>query len=185
MTNRENQHRLDRLAMTYLAAIERGDFDAIDALWDQAADDFDLSEMLHGLNVELTNEQDESETVRIDRAVLEMLEKHLPSSEVVRSTSTGVSVREVADHLRRNPPAGLTADDVLLNDRLRTVLEEVPADLGISKVVDWGERFGVASDAYWRAFRHSALKLRMQRESEANYQMAARPTKPKPPERKV
>ena len=58
MTNRENQQRLDRLALQYLAAVETEDFDTIDALWRQAADDADLDAMLHGLNAELEAEQD-------------------------------------------------------------------------------------------------------------------------------
>ena len=61
MTNRENQHRLDRLALQYLAAVETEDFETIDALWRQATEDADLDAMLHGLNAELVAEQDAQE----------------------------------------------------------------------------------------------------------------------------
>src|SRR5260370_39627768 len=110
MTNRENQHRLDRLAMTYLAAIDREDFDTIDALWSQAEDDAELAKMLHGLNDELATEHDESENARIDRAVIEMLEKHIPSGEEVRPATGVLSVSDAPDHLRKNLPPGLSAE---------------------------------------------------------------------------
>ena len=71
MTNRENQHRLDQLALQYLAAVETEDFDTIDALWEQAADDADLDAMLHGLNAELVAEQDAQEHAAIASAVLD------------------------------------------------------------------------------------------------------------------
>ena len=53
MSNRENQRRLDDLALKYLAAVEIEDFDTIAAMWDQAADDADLDAMLHDLNAEI------------------------------------------------------------------------------------------------------------------------------------
>ena len=90
----------------------------------------------------------------------------------------------MANHIRKNPPPGLTIDELALNDTLLRSAETVPQELGISQVVHWGRRLGSAPEAYWRAFRQAALKLRMRRESAETYQMAARPTKPKPPEGK-
>lgn len=184
MTNRENQHRLDTLALKYLQAVENEDFDTIDTLWEQAADDADLDAMLHGLNAEFVAEQDREENAAVASAVLEQIEKHMPSGEVIRPATGPLTVADVAEHIRRHPPAGLTTDDLQLNDVLRQSAEEVPTQLGISQVVSWGRRFGYSPEVYWRAFRQTALKLRMQRESEAEYRMAARPTKPQPPEGK-
>ena len=82
---------------------------------------------------------------------------------------------------RRHPPAGLTTDDLRLNDVLRRTTEAVPEELGISQVIRWGTRFGTAPEAYWRAFREVALDLWMQRSSAEHYQMAARPQRPKRP----
>lgn len=179
MTNRENQHRLDQLALQYLVAVETEDFDTIDALWRQAADDADLDAMLHGLNAELVAEQDAQEQAAIASAVLGSIEQHMPSAEIVRPTTGPLTVAEVAEHIRRHPPAGLTTDDLKLNDVLRKATEEVPAELGISQVIRWGTRFGSAPEAYWRAFREVALDLWMERTSAANYQLAARPQRPK------
>ena len=182
MTNRENQHRLDALALRYLRAVESEDFDTIETLWRQADDDPDLDAMLHGLHAELVAEQDARETAAVASAVLDQVEKHMPSAEVIRPTTGPLTVADVAEYIRRHPPPGLTTDDLQLNDVLRRTTEAVPAELGISQVVNWGRRFGWAPEAYWRAFRQAALKLRMQRDAEGEYRAAARPTKPKPPE---
>lgn len=181
MTSREKQHRLDQLALQYLAAVETEDFDTIDALWEQAADDADLDAMLHGLNAELAAEQDAQEHAAVASAVLDTIEKHMPSAEVIRPATGPLTVAEVAEHIRRHPPAGLTTDDLKLNDLLRKATEAVPGELGISQVIRWGARFGSAPEAYWRAFREVALDLWMERTSAANYQIAARPKRPKRP----
>lgn len=180
MTNRENQKRLDKLAMRYLTAIDAGDFDTLTELWARADDDPDLCEMLHGLNATLAEEDKRA----AGDAVVAAIEQHMPSAEIVKPAEGPLTVADVADHLRRNPPPGLTIDELALNDDLRRSTEVIPNDLGITRVVEWGRRFGAAPEAYWRAFRQAALKLRMRRESAETYQMAARSTKPKPPEGK-
>jgi len=180
MTDRENQHRLDELALRYVAAVEAEDFDTVGALWEQAADDPDLDAMLHGLHAELAAEQ-EAEHAAIASAVVEQIERHLPSAEIIRPATGPLTVADVAEHLRRHPPAGLTIEDLRLNDVLRQLTDAVPTELGISQVIRWGTRFGSAPEAYWRAFRDAALDLWMQRTSAEHYQMAARPQRPKRP----
>lgn len=180
MTTRENQKRLDRLAFQYLQAIETEDFDTIEALWEQAADDPDLDEMLHGLNAELTAEQEAAQAA-VASVVRDAIEQTMPSAELDRPASGPPTVAEVAEHIRRHPPAGLTLDDLRINDALRKVIEPVPEQLGISQVLHWGEKFakfGPAPDAYWRAFREAALDLCMRRAARQNYKMAARPQRP-------
>lgn len=181
MTDRENQHRLDALALRYLAAVEAEDFDAVGALWEQAAHDDDLGAMLHGLNAELVAEQDSAERAAIDSAVIEQIERHMPCAEVVRPATGPLTAAEVAESIRRNPPAGLTTDELHFNDVLRKTTEAVPDGLGLSQVIRWGTHFGIAPEAYWRAFRAAALDLRMRRSSAENYQMAARPQRPQRP----
>ena len=181
MTNRENEHRLDQLALKYLAAVDTEDFDTIGALWEQAADDADLDAMLHGLNAELVAEQEAQENATIASVVLDTIDKNMPSAKVIRPTTDPLTVAEVAEHIRRHPPAGLTTDDLRINDVLRKATEVVPTQLGISQVIRWGTQFGSAPEAYWRAFREVALDLWMQRTSAENYQLAARPQRPKRP----
>jgi hypothetical protein len=181
MINRQNQHRLDQLALQYLAAVETEDFDTVDALWRKAAQDADLDAMLHGLNAELVAEQDTQEHAVIASAVLGSVEKHMPSAEILHPVTGPLTVAEVAEYIHRHPPAGLTTDDLKLNDDLRKETEVVPAELGLTQVIRWGAHFGSAPEAYWRAFREVALDLWMERTSEANYQLAARPQRPKRP----
>ena len=100
----------------------------------------------------------------------------MPSAEVIRSPAGQLSVAEVAEQIRRHPPAGLTLDDLKLNDTLRRATEPVPTELGISQVTRWGTRFGSAPQAYWRAFREAVLDLWMERTSAENYRMAADPS---------
>jgi hypothetical protein len=181
MTNRKNQHRLDELAVRYLAAIEAEDFDTIDGLWEQAADDPDLGAMLHELNAELAAEQEGQEQAGITSTIVDSIERHMPSAEVMGRLTGPLLVAEVADYIRRHPPAGLTTDDLRLNDLLRRTTEAVPTELGLSQVIRWGKQFGSAPEAYWRAFREVALDLWMQRTSAEHYQLAARPQRPKRP----
>jgi hypothetical protein len=184
MNERENQLRLDRLAMEYLAALDAENFDAIARLWEQAEDDADLDAMLHGLNAEIVAQQDAAEASTLDAAVIGAIEQQMPSAEIILPAAGPVTVAEVAEQLLRRPPPGLTADDLRLNDSLRKQSAEIPADLGISQVVRWGSQFGAAPEAYWRAFRQAALKLRMQRQSDAEYRTAARSTRTRPAEGK-
>ena len=177
MTDRENQLRLDKLAVRYVWAVETGDLDAMDALWAAAAGDPDLADALVEIDAELAAEDGPDAAA----AVVGLVERHLPSAEVVRPAAGPVTVAEVAEHLRRHPPRGLTAADLAVNDRLRAAADPLPDDLGLPAVVGWGRRYGAAPEAYWKAFREAALKLRMRRSSAENFQMAARPAAPKPP----
>lgn len=183
MNDRENQKRLDRLAMEYLTAVEAGDFDSVAALWTSAETDPDLAAMLHGLNAELAADYASETQAAVVDQIVGAIEKHLPSAEVLRPEPPPLTAATVATYLRKNPPRGLTTDDLRLNDALLRSDEPLPAELGVPQVVAWGRRFGNAPEAYWKAFRAAALKLVMQVESAENYQMAARPAaKPKPAE---
>src|SRR5262249_413559 len=122
---------------------------------------------------ELVAEQD-AQQQDVAAAVVAAIEEHMPSAEVIRPAAGPLTVAEVADHIRRHPPAGLTTDDLRINDVLRKAIAEVPTELGL-------RQFGEAPEAYWRAFREAALDLWMQRSSAENYQLAARPKRPPRP----
>jgi hypothetical protein len=174
MTDREHDHRLDAFAMRYLAAVDAEDFTAVGDMWEQAETDPELAAMLHELNVEIAAASGNV----IEPRVIATFEKLLPSATIERPASNPVTVAEVAEQLRRHPPAGLAMDDLRITDVLKASTETVPAALGLPETVAWGRQFGSATEAYWKAFREAALLLRMQRESQAeNWQMAARPAK--------
>ncbi len=101
MTDRENQSRLDTIAMNYLTAVETGDFYAITDIWVQAENDSDLADMLHGLNAELSRDQDTEEAVNARGVIDAAIEKHMPSAEVIRPTFGPLTVAEVAEHIRK------------------------------------------------------------------------------------
>lgn len=179
MSERENQLRLDLFAFRYLEAIEAGDLDMVDSLWAEADEDLELEHLLHELNDALAT--DDEERARAETAVTLAVEQHMPSAQIIRPTAGPLTVAEVAEFIRRHPPAGLTTDEIAVNERLRQSAQLVPTELGMTQVLDWGRQFGPLPETYWRTFRQAALELWMQRTSAENYQMAARPQRPKRP----
>jgi hypothetical protein len=179
--NRERQRQLDLLAAQFIAALDAGDFDAVARLWALAADDAELEACLVETAEALGEAYDQEALAAAGEQVTDLIEKHMPSAEVMRPAAGPLTAADVAEHLRRHPPAGLTADELMLNEKLRQAADELPAELGLTPLLEWGRRFGDIPDAYWRAFRQTALTLRMRRESEAHYQLAARQTKPRRP----
>jgi hypothetical protein len=184
MTDRERQRQLDLLAIQFVDALEAGDFETIDQLWSASARDPELEVVLLETAVELAQTYEAEAQARVEAAVVEAVERHLPSAELVRPVAGPLTVAEVAEFLRRDPPAGLTTDEIAANEALRQSVQPVPTELGISQVREWGRQFGSLPETYWRAFRQAALKLRLRRESDLGYQMAARQTTRKPPEAK-
>jgi hypothetical protein len=138
-----------------------------------AAHDAELEEALHAVHEGVNAERD----VEIARAVADAVTEHLPSAAVVRPTAGSVTVGMVANELFRHAPGELSAAAHQLNDRLRQVADELPTDLGLSKLTAWAEaRFGAAEAGYWKAFREVALKLELRAAAEVEYPLAARQT---------
>jgi hypothetical protein len=184
MTDRERQRQLDLLAIQFIDALEAGDFPTIDRLWSACARDPELEAVFLETAAELAQTYEAEAQARVEAAVVEAAERHLPSAELIRPVAGPLIVAEVAEFIRRHPPAGLTTVEIAANEGLRQSVQPVPAELGLSQVLEWGRQFGSVPETYWRAFRQAALRLRMRRESDGNYQMAARQTTRKPPEAK-
>lgn len=162
---------LDLQAARYLAAIDAEDFDTQDAVWALAAHDTELEAALHAVHEGVNTERDAATA----RAVADAVAEHLPSAEVIRPTAGRVTVAMVADELFRHTPGKLSAAAHQLNDRLRQSADELPTDLGLSKLTAWAEaRFGPAEGGYWKAFREAALRLELRAAAEVEYQLAAR-----------
>jgi hypothetical protein len=177
MTDRD----LDRITASYLRALDRGDFATLDRIWERAATHADLEQALQELHAALDAEDEHEAERQAATVVTAAVGQHLPSAEIVRPASGPVTVADVADELFRHTPDRLPPEAHLLNEKLRSARSELPADLGLSKLVAWAEaRFGPAPEAYWKAFRQAALKLELRRAAEAEYQLAARPGQPKP-----
>ncbi len=176
MTPSDRRLWIDLMTARYLDALERFDFDVQDELWELAATDPELEEAFHSLHVGLEEEQSEREAETIAEAVA----KHLPSAEIVCPTVGAVTVGMVADELFRHTPDRLSAAAHQLNDRLRASADELPAELGLSRLTAWAEaKFGTAEGGYWKAFYDALIKLDLRRSVETEYQLAARsPRKP-------
>jgi hypothetical protein len=183
MTPNDRRRRHDLAAARYLEAIERDDFDAIAALWADAATDAELAVALREVHAGLVDEQkwvaDTTATLTVAAAV----EQHLPSAALIRPQAGPITVSDVADSVFRNPPDRLSAAGHEMNERLRTARDLLPTDLALSKLSAWAEAlYGPAPAEYWQAFRQAALKLELRRGADAEYHLAARPA-PKPEDR--
>ncbi len=179
MNEREREARLDLFAFRYLEAIQAGDLDAVDMLWAEADEDPELETLLHEVNDVLATEM--IDQAHAEAAVTAAVEQHMPSAKIIRPSAGPLTVGDVAEDIHRAPPGALTVTEMQMNDVLRGRREPVPEQLALRHVIAWGSQFGQAPESYWKAFRQTALKLRMQRASESNYQVAARPAPPKPP----
>lgn len=173
--------RISLTAARYLDALERDDQDALDALWSQAANDPDLLAAFHDINAGLVEDAQARDQVAVEAAVAAAVEKHLPSAEILNPETGPVTVADVAAELFRHPPDRLPAEAHALNERLRSAPDPLPADLGLEALIAWAEpNFGPAPARYWEAFRAVALKARMRRTADTEFQLAARKTAPKP-----
>lgn len=180
MTPSDRRLWVDVHTADYLAAVESGDFAAQARLWAVAATDAELEAAFDDIHTALL----EHDTDQTAAAIAEAVAKHLPSAEIIRPTTGPVTVGMVADELFRHTPDRLSAAAHQLNDRLRASDDELPAELGLSRLTAWAEsKFGTAESDYWKAFREVALKLELRAAAETDYQLAAR-LPPKPEDRK-
>ena len=171
MNNTDRRLWLDATAARYLEAVEAQDFDTQEELWKLAATDADLEAAFHEVHAGILEEEHE----RTAAAVAAAVGQFLPSAEVIRPAAGPVTVGMVADELFRHTPDRLPAAAHALNEKLRQASDELPAELGLSKLVAWAEaRFGAAPPEFWKAFREAALKLELRAAAETDYQLAAR-----------
>jgi len=169
--NRDESLRIDWLCGQYLAALEALDFNAMDKLWEMAANDTALEEAFHQLHEALLEEEQEQNRTDIKQVV----QDHLPSAQIV------------------DPPHQLTVADVMAcwpnearyqnhpewNDLLATMrqsTEPMPSEVAASRLEAWAIRqFGSGSKLFWQAFHRAATMARMRMNSTTHYSLAARP----------
>ncbi len=181
MIDRDRQRELDRLTALFLAALDSGDLDSAEKLWNEAAADHEVAEAFTEAAAELVGEATAAARSQADGIVEAVIRKAIPSVETIRLPCGPLTVGDVAEHLRRSGVPGLTAADFAVNDVLARCTDSLPEQLGLSAVIAWGARFGSAPKIFWKAFREAALELRLRRESAGDYQLAARPQRPKRP----
>ena len=175
MTPADRELWVDSVTARYLDALDREDFDAQLQLWEIAGRHPDVEQAFHDLHESVI----ESEVVTTADTVAAAVAEHLPSAGVIAAETEPVTARMVADELFRHTPDRLPAAAHALNETLRASDEPVPADLGTFPLQEWfAARFGGAPDEYRRAFREAAMKVRIRANAEAEFQIAARRTKP-------
>jgi hypothetical protein len=172
--------RINLAAARYLEALENGDDAALESLWREAAADDNLLEAFREIHEGLIEEAIERESTQVQSAVADAVAKHMPSAEIVRPVGGPVTVADVASELFRSPASGLPAEAHQMIERLLSNTEPLPEKLGLPALIAWAEpRFGPAPEQLWDAFRQAAIKLKA-RANDAEYQLAARRTKPRP-----
>jgi hypothetical protein len=175
MNPTEHRLQLDLAAARYLDALERDDFTTMADVWRLALADPELEAVLREVHTGLIEEQAREATAFVAATLTATVETHLPSAEIVRSSTGPVTVGDVAEEMFRHAPDRLPAEAHLLNDRLRVSQEPLPENLGLSGLIGWAEKlFGTAPAEYWKAFRQAAVKLELRRGAEAEYHLAAR-----------
>lgn len=173
--------RISIAAARYLEALEQDDHTALAALWQSAATEPELLAAFRDIHSGLIEEHESHARGRETASVATAVEEHLTSGELARTRAGEVTVAEVADELFRHAPDRLPAEAHVLNEKLRGLGEPLPAELGLPNLLAWAAaRFGPTPDAYWKAFRVAAMKLRIRVNSDTEFQLAARRTKPKP-----
>jgi hypothetical protein len=174
--------KLELFAAKYRDAIETDDFETQASLLEFAATLPGSTERVLDIHAELEAEQAAAEAQLIATAV----EKNLPGARIMSAQTGPITVGQVATELLRALPVTWTAEQQMLNDRLKTSTEALPDAMGLLDVSAWlAKEFGTVPDGYPKLFRQIAHKLRTRQNSnDVQYQLAARRGVAKPEEPK-
>jgi hypothetical protein len=178
MTEPEHSTDWATAALRYLDALDAGDAAALAELWEQAALDSKLEQVLGELTDGLVVLEGPSPAWEIDaERVRGLLREHLPSAFHGQSDPPPLTVRDVAARLQSDSALGARFQeaDRGTNSLFLTDATPLPEDLGLPHFEKWRTSLGVhASPQYWRAFRRAAVLLAMGRCQQAGELAAAR-----------
>jgi hypothetical protein len=178
MTAHEHSTAWAETALRYLDALDAGDVNVLAELWEQAALNPELEQLLGELTDGLAIEEGPAAAWETDAArVRNLLREHLPSAFPADAEPPPLTVGDVAARLQAdNALRGRwSAADRAANDRLRADTTPVPDELGLPHFEKWRTALGViASLHYWRAFQQTAVLLAMGRCQQAGELAAAR-----------
>jgi hypothetical protein len=165
-------------ALRYLDALDAGDVATLAELWEQAAVDPQLEQVLGELTDGLAVEEGLDPAWQADaERVRGLLREHLPSGFRDEADPPPLTVRDVAARLQTDNALGarLSAADRAANNRLLADTTPLPEELGLPHFEKWQTTLGIrASSHYWRAFRQAAVLLAMGRCQQAGELAAAR-----------
>jgi hypothetical protein len=152
----------------YLAALERGDLDALADALTPAETDAELDRRIAGLNAALHAEAGLQPVAEQAQTVRRLLLRHLPSGvERPEPAATPLTVGDVAARLQaEQAAAGLApVTDLEVNRRLLTDASPVPQPLTEAALAVLIEQTGAGGSArYWELFRRAAIRLAVTRQ---------------------
>jgi hypothetical protein len=178
MTEREPSAAWVEIAVRYLDALDAADVAALAELWEQAATNPQLEQVLGELTDGLAIEEGLDPAWQADaERVRGLLREHLPSGFRDEADPPPLTVRDVAARLQSDSTLGrrLSDADRAANGRLLADTTPIPEELGLPHFEKWQTTLGVQASAhYWRAFRQTAVLLAMGRCQQAGELAAAR-----------
>jgi hypothetical protein len=169
------EHSRELAEIQYVAALERGDFEAIAAILEKALADPELDRRFASIDLVFHAEAGLQSPEEQARAVRELLVRHFPSAIPETEESDALTIGMVAMRLAEEARGSLSPGDRLANlhliertDSLESpVTSEVVARLSAATNV-------AASQRYWEQFRRMAAKLAIARQHGAVELAAAR-----------
>jgi len=170
-------------AMDYLDALDAGDFEALAALWERAAEDAELEAFLRDLGEGLYETEGPGADFEADADLVRSLAlRHLPAFGTPETPPGPLTVGDVARRLQAESGLGgrLVAEDREANGSWIAREEPIPDPLRLSGLDAWGRSLGLtAGPRYWSAFHRVAVMLRMARGQQESRLAAARRAVPK------
>lgn len=178
MTEPERTIDWETTALRYLDALDAGDAAALAELWEQAAINPRLEQVLVELTDGLADEEAFDPAWQADaESVRSLVREHLSSGLPSEDDLPRLTVREVASQLQKESVIGkrFTASDQVANSRLLAETTPLPDELGLPSFEKWKTSLDISASAqYWRAFRQAAVLLAMGRCQRAGELAAAR-----------
>lgn len=171
------------LALAYLDAFDAGDAKMLAELWERAASDREIEDLLRELSeglyeLEGPGADFDEDADRVRAAALRHMPGYVPEDAPAGPiTASDVARRLQADEdlARRLDPADRVANAALLDRD-----DPLPEPLRMSALADWGRNLGAdAGPRYWSAFHKVAVMLHMARSQKEAYLAAARRADPK------
>lgn len=178
MTEPERTIEWETTTLRYLDALDTGDVAVLAELWEQAAVNPQLEQVLGELTDGLAAEDEWDSAWEGDAERLRsLLREHLPSAFPTEAELPPLTVGVVASRLQSDSVLGgrFDASDQAVNKRLLANTTPIPEELGLPLFEKWRSSLGIsASRHYWRAFRQAAVLLAMGRCQQVGELAAAR-----------
>jgi hypothetical protein len=167
----------DRLTERFLEALDNGDLQTLQYLWQQGCEQPELGRLLAEMIEEAARELEPPGGWQFDVAKVQtLLRQHLPSGFPPEGELPALAASDVAAKLQSDGfVKNLSDEDQLANKRLRDDATLIPEDLGAPQLQAWVAKLGIsASERYWKQFRKTAVLMSLGRSQQGAKLLAAR-----------